>query len=230
MRKKSMVLPALLALLSTGCGQESTEATTVETTTAAAVETTVEETSTEETGVEAAAKETETARSLVVWFSLAGEQYDVGVIEEGNTEIVGKYIAEVTGSDTFAIEPVTPYPETLTGLFSVAEEETEENARPEYIGDMENWEDYDTIYLGFPLWYDDMPMIVYSFLEDHDFTGKTICPFDTCGSEGLMDTVETIRDLTGANVTEGLSVRGVTVQNDPSAMRDAVDAWLREIS
>lgn len=229
MRKKNMVLPALLALLSTGCGQESTEATTVETTTAAAVETTVEETSKEETGVEAAAKEME-ARSLVVWFSLAGEQYDVGVIEEGNTEIVGKYIAEVTGSDTFAIEPVTPYPENLTGLFSVAEEETEENARPAYVGDVENWEDYDTIYLGFPLWYDDMPMIVYSFIEEHDFIGKTICPFDTCGSEGLMDTVETIRDLTGANVTEGLSVRGVTVQNDPAAMQDAVDAWLGEIS
>lgn len=170
------------------------------------------------------------ADSIVIWFSLAGEQYGVGEITEGNTAIIADMIAEKTGSDTFEIVPVTPYPTTLQELFTVAEAEQAENARPDYQGNVENWDSYDTVYLGYPLWYNDLPMIVYHFLEDHDFSGKTICPFNTSGSEGLMGTVQTIQEIcSGAQVTQGLAVLGATAQQDRTAAEAAVDAWLEEL-
>lgn len=170
------------------------------------------------------------ADSIVIWFSLAGEQYGVGEVTEGNTAILADMITEKTGSDTFEIVPVTPYPTTLQELFTVAETEQAENARPDYQGDVENWDSYDTVYLGYPLWYNDLPMIVYHFLEDHDFTGKTICPFNTSGSEGLMGTVQTIQEIcSGAQVTQGMTVTGATAQQNRAAAEAAVDAWLEEL-
>jgi flavodoxin len=168
--------------------------------------------------------------SVVVWFSLAGEQYGVGEVTEGNTAIIADMITQKTGSDTFEIVPVDPYPTSLSALFDVALQEQRDNARPDYRGDAEDWDSYDTVYFGYPLWFDDMPMIAYHFLEDHDFSGKRICPFDTCGSEGLLDTVDAIREICdGAEVTEGLSVRGVTAQRDRNAAEQAVDEWLSKL-
>lgn len=85
---------------------------------------------------------------LVAYFSLAGEQYAVGVIEEGNTSIIAHMIAEQTGADLFEIEPVTPYPETHSGLLEVSQEEMSSNARPEFTGMVENIAEYDTIFIG----------------------------------------------------------------------------------
>lgn len=166
---------------------------------------------------------------LVVYFSLAGEQYGVGEISKGNTAIVADKIAEKTGADTFEIVPVTNYPADLQSLFNVAAKEQDENARPDYIGDVENWDQYKTVYIGYPLWYDDMPMIVYHFLEDHDFTEKTVYPFDTSGGQGLLGTVDTIRSIcAGADVKNGLTVRGSVAQNNPAETEKAVDNWLKK--
>lgn len=186
----------------------------------------------EETGDKAetdSSEEEETSRSLVVYFSRTGEQYGVGEISEGNTAVIAGFIAEKTGADLFEIVPQNDYPYDLQSLFRAAEAEQEENARPEYVGDVENWDAYDVVYIGYPLWFDDMPMILYHFLEDHDFSGKTVYPFDTCGSEGLLGTVDAIRGIcTGADVREGLSVRGVTVQNHREEAEQAVEVWLEE--
>lgn len=89
---------------------------------------------------------------LVAYFSLAGEQYAVGVIEEGNTGIIAHMIAEQTGADLFEIEAVTPYPETYSELLAVSQEEMNNNARPEIVGTVENMADYDTVFIGFPIW------------------------------------------------------------------------------
>lgn len=249
MRNRFTLVLLTCPLLLAACGQkeetaEGTTASAAVSETADTAEDTETATTTEETTapdegtvIAVTGNTTETgestkeegSRSLVVYFSLAGEQLDVGVIEKGNTAIVGDLIAEKTGSDTFEIVPVNSYPTDLQSLFDVASEEQDEDARPDYVGDVENWADYDTVFVGYPLWYNDLPMIVYHFLEDHDFTGKTIYPFDTCGSEGLLDTVDTIRSIcTGAKVKDGLSVRGVTVQNDPDSAEEAVDSWLSE--
>ena len=118
---------------------------------------------------------------LVAYFSLAGEQYGVGVIEEGNTSIIAHMIAEQTGADLFEIEAAVPYPASHSELLDVSRQEMASSARPEIAGIVDNMDSYDTIFIGYPNWWGDMPMIVYGFLESYDLSGKTIVPFCTHG-------------------------------------------------
>lgn len=166
---------------------------------------------------------------LVAYFSLAGEQYAVGVIEEGNTSIIAHMIAEQTGADLFEIEAATPYPESHSELLEVSQEEMSENARPEIVGTVENMADYDTVFIGFPNWWGDMPMIVYNFIESYDFAGKTVIPFCTHGGSGLSGTESTIEEITGAAMLDGFAISGETAQNNRDRSRDEVVAWLNEI-
>ncbi len=185
----------------------------------------------EETETAEETAEAEKSHSLIVYFSLAGEQYGVGRIKEGNTAILADFVEEKTGADTFEIVPVNSYPDDLQGLMDVTEKEQETGALPDYVGDVENWEEYTDVYIGYPLWYDTLPRIVIHFLQDHDFSGKTIYPFNTSAAEGLLGTVDTIRSIcTGAEVKEGLTVRGSVVQNDRDTTEQAVDDWLLETS
>ncbi len=173
--------------------------------------------------------ESSSDRRLIVYFSLAGEQYGVGTVSEGNTAIVADMIAEKTGADTFEIVAENSYPTDLKSLFEVAKEEQDSDALPDYVGDVKNWDDYSTIYLGYPLWYDTLPGIVVHFLEDHDFSGKTIYPFNTSGGEGLLDTVNTIKSIArNGDVRDGLTIRGTDAQNNRETAEEAVDAWLKE--
>ena len=165
---------------------------------------------------------------LVAYFSLAGEQYGVGVVEEGNTSIIAHMIAEQTGADLFEIEPVTPYPTTYQGLLDVSQQEMRNNSRPEIADTVDNMEDYDTIFIGYPNWWGDMPMIVYNFLEGYDLSGKTIVPFCTHGGSGLSNTESTIADITGGTMKKGLAIPGTTAQNDRETARSKVTQWLRE--
>ncbi len=165
---------------------------------------------------------------LVAYFSLAGEQYGVGVIEEGNTSIIAKMIAEQTGADLFEIEAVNAYPETYDGLLDVSRQEMSDNARPEIAGTVDNMEDYDIVFVGYPNWWGDMPMIVYNFLESYDFSGKTVIPFCTHGGSGLSDTESTIADITGAEMMDGFDIAGATAQNQRDKASEAVTEWLRK--
>ena len=97
------------------------------------------------------------SRTLVAYFSRADENYSVGVIEKGNTEIVAEMIAAQTGGDLFHIESVTPYPQNYRECTAVAQREQQENARPELTAAVENMDAYDTVYLGYPIWYGDVP-------------------------------------------------------------------------
>ena len=104
--------------------------------------------------------------SIVVYFSRTGEQYGVGVIDKGNTAIVADMIIEQTGADSFEITPKEDnYPMTYSELTDYAKEEQNNNARPEIASTIENFDSYDTIYLGYPIWWGDLPMICYTFLE-----------------------------------------------------------------
>ncbi len=165
---------------------------------------------------------------LVAYFSLAGEQYGVGVIEEGNTAIIAKMIAEQTGADTFEIEAVNAYPETYDGLLEVSRQEMSDNARPEIAGTVDNMEDYDIVFVGYPNWWGDMPMIVYNFLESYDFSEKTVIPFCTHGGSGLSGTESTIEDITGAEMMDGFDIAGEAAQNQRDKASEAVTEWLRE--
>ena len=165
---------------------------------------------------------------LVAYFSLAGEQYGVGVIEEGNTSIIAHMIAEQTGADLFEIKPETPYPTTYQGLLDVSRQEMANNARPEISGTVDNMDDYDTIFIGYPNWWGDMPMIVYNFLEGYDLSGKTIVPFCTHGGSGLSNTESTIADITGGTMKDGFAIPGTTAQNDRDTAGNEVTQWLKD--
>ena len=172
-----------------------------------------------------------TEKTLIVFFSRAGENWDVGTIEKGNTEIVAEYIAEETGFDIFRIEPIEDYPSDYNEMLDVATKEREENARPEIKNEIENIDDYQTIILGYPIWWGDMPMIVYNFLESYNFSGKTIYPFDTHGGSGLANTVNAIKETAvGSDVKDGLAILGKDAQNDFEKVKPKIDEWIQDIT
>ena len=165
--------------------------------------------------------------ALVTYFSHAGENYNVGVIEEGNTAKLAKVIAEQTGADLFEIVPVVDYPQSYDECLEAATAEQREGARPEYMGDVENWDQYDTVFIGYPIWWGEIPNIVYTFMENLDFAGKTVIPFNTHEGSGQSHSQRDIENaLPDATVLQGLAVRGATAQNDADATAKAVSDWL----
>ena len=172
----------------------------------------------------------EPAHVLVVYFSRTGENYNVGVIEEGNTAKMAKIIAGQTGADLFEIVPEVPYPEDYDSVLPIATREKNEDARPAYLGDVENWDQYDTVFIGYPIWWAGMPCIMYTFLENHDFTGRTVIPFNTHEGSGQAGTQQDMEErLSGITVLQGLAVRGSKAQNDAEGTGSDVADWLKNI-
>ena len=128
---------------------------------------------------------TETAaKSLVVYFSWSG-----------NTENVAKSIQHQTDSDIWEIIPVTPYSDDYDTVVDLAQKEQSTDARPAISGSIENIEQYDVIYVGYPNWWYVAPTIINTFMESYDFSGKTIVPFATSGGSGMGRTVEVLKAL-----------------------------------
>ena len=168
------------------------------------------------------------SKILVAYFSRAGENYQVGVVEKGNTKIMAEIIAEETGADLFEIKTVKPYPENYQECTDVAKAELESDARPEIVGKVENMSKYETIYLGYPIWWSDMPMAVYTFLESYDFNGKTIIPFCTSAGDYMTGKEVNIPKFAkGAAIRNGLGMVGKRCQDDPEGVRQDVKKWLK---
>ena len=124
-------------------------------------------------------------------------------VKLGSCEFVAKVVQETIGGDLFQIETVQQYPLDHDPLVDQAADEKSQDARPELAAQLEDIDQYDTIILGYPNWWGDLPMPVYAFLEEYDFTGKTIIPFVTHGGSGFSNTVGTISALQpGATVSE----------------------------
>lgn len=159
------------------------------------------------------AKSDESGKILVAYFSRTGENYNVGTINEGNTAKLAKEIAAQTGAELFEIMPVNEYPESYDEMLDVATQEKAGDERPEIKDTIENFDDYDTVFLGYPIWWGDMPMILYSFMESYDFTGKTVIPFNTHEGSGQAGTQKTIESkLDGAAVLKGFAMQGSEAQ------------------
>lgn len=170
-----------------------------------------------------------TKKILVAFFSRAGENYAVGHIEQGNTHIVAELIASATGGTLFRIEPATPYPDDYRACTEVAQREKRSKARPVLVGDIAA-EEYDVIFLGYPNWWGDLPMCVYTFLEQHDWQGKVVIPFCTHEGSGLSDTENRLQEACrGASVLNGLAVRGSVAQNEREKVRKQVLEWLKRL-
>ena len=172
----------------------------------------------------------EGSRILVVYFSRTGEQYTVGVIYHGNTAIVAEMIADETGADLFEILPEDDhYPMTYAELTDVAKKEQNEKARPAYAGEVPDLSQYDTIFIGAPVWWGDWPMIMYTFFEENAeaLAGKNLVPFSTHEGSGLSGFDKKLSSaVPGSTVLKGLATRGNDCQNKQDSVRKSVNDWI----
>ncbi len=158
----------------------------------------------------------QSGKSLIVYFSATG-----------NTEAVAEIFAEEKNLDIYEIVPEQPYTDADLDYNDSSSrstvEQNDENARPAISGSIENIEDYDVIYVGFPIWWGDMPRILYTFFDNYDLSGKTIAPFATSGGSGISGAVESIRELEPeGTVTEGLLTSASNAESD-------LNEWLGSI-
>lgn len=143
----------------------------------------------------------------------------------GTTERMAKIIASQTGGTLFEIEPVTPYPTAYTPTTEVALEEKNGNARPAIKGKVDNWSDFDTVFIGCPVWWWTTPMIIHTFTESYDFKGKTVVPFCTYASTYRDETLaEIVRITPDAKHLQGLGLTSGQINEN------RVGSWLTEIS
>ncbi len=173
-------------------------------------------------------KDMNSKKVLVAFFSRAGENYSVGNVKTGNTQVVAQMIADATGADLFHIEPVEEYPADYTECTEVAKKEHDAKARPPYKGDAKV-EDYDVVFIGYPNWWGDAPMAVYTFIEAHQWAGKTVIPFCTHEGSGLSNEDEIRQACKGATFQKGLGMYGHTAQNERTEAKAAVGKWLKEL-
>lgn len=175
-------------------------------------------------------------KSLVVYFSVPetdGVDASSGasrVISDGtmmgSTQYVASVISEATGSDLFEIKTVHTYPGSHKALIDAAKKEIDSNARPKLATHIRNLKDYDVVFIGFPNWWYDMPMPLYTFFDEYDFSGKTIVPFCTHGGSRFSDAINTIRRLESkATVLDGYSVARDRVPES----KDGTLKWLEKI-
>ena len=216
----TLILSILTMMIFTACGEDNGNASQKsESTTVAKVE---------EQPVPAPTKSD--SKILVAYFSRVGDNYDVGYIEKGNTHIMADMIAEITKADEFEIKTVKQYPANYRECTEVAKQELAEDARPAIDGKIENFEQYDTIFLGYPIWWSDMPMVIYTFLESYDFNGKTIIPFCTSAGEAMTGKEVNIPKIAkGSQIRQGLGVTGKRCQENPDSVRQDVNSWLKDL-
>ena len=218
----SLLLALLLVISLSACGSSSDQTANEE----AQADVTAEAEQGNDTDTTAAAG----GDTLVVYFSRTGEQYEVGVIEKGNTAIVADMIIDKTGADSFEILPDDDhYPYTYDELTDVAKKEQNENARPAYAGEVPDLSQYSTIFIGAPVWWGDWPMIMYTFFENNAdaLAGKTLIPFSTHAGSGLSDFDGKLSSACpDSTVGEGLAIRGSDAQNEPERVQSEVNDWL----
>ncbi len=144
----------------------------------------------------------------------------------GNTREIASQIHKNVGGDIFEIVTVNPYPMDYDTVVDQARKEQVDDYRPELAAKVENMDSYDVVFVGYPNWFETMPMAVFSFLEEYDFYGKTIVPFCTHEGSRLGRSVEDIKRLCPqSTILDGLAVRGGDVKN----AQDEVSEWLQEL-
>jgi len=172
-------------------------------------------------------KDNKMKKTLILFYSRPGNNYvggNIVYLEKGNCLVVAEKIRSLTGADMFQIEPVKEYSEDYMTCTEEAKRELSQNARPAYKGDIDI-SSYDTIILGYPIWWGTFPMPVFTFLENHDFTGKTIIPFSTHEGSGLGSSVSDIRKLCpGATVKDGTAIRGGSAARSDAEVKRIVEA------
>lgn len=168
------------------------------------------------------------SNDLIVFYSRADENYVSGVLKHlavGNTEVVAGIIKEFIDADVFKIEQTQPYSKGYNECITQAQSDQKRDARPELKAYPKSLDGYDTIYLGFPNYWSTMPMAVFTFLENFDFSEKTIKPFCTHEGSGMGVSEKDIKRLCpNATVVKGISIPGSNVEKS----RKAIERWVKE--
>lgn len=214
MKKMAAVLCMILsmAVLFCACSSNNDESKKTNTTT--------EENKEIKSSKKETAKQAETTKKqskiLVAYFSWSG-----------NTEKIAKMIAEDTGADLFKIETKTAYTDDYDTLVDQAQQEQKDDARPELKNTVKNFEQYDTVFLGYPNWWSDVPMAINTFMESYDWNGKNVIPFCTHGGGGFGGSLSSVRKGTKkAKVLKGFEVEG----SSADSAKEDVQAWIKNLN
>ena len=161
---------------------------------------------------------------LIVFFSHAGENYSVGNIKVGNTKLVADEIQKVTGGDEFEIVAEKSYDMPYDALTKLAKEEQEKNEKPAFKGEVKDIDQYDTVFIGGPIWWGTYPQVMFTFFDKYDLGGKTIVPFSTHEGSGLGSVVSDLKRLyPKANFKQAFDIYGHQVRGGEAK----IDAWLK---
>ena len=167
------------------------------------------------------------SKAIIIYFSRAGENYDVGIVDEGNTKMIVNYLEEVTDMQIYQIVPTTSYPEGYQDTLNAVQTERSSNARPSIKDPITDISKYDTILLGYPIWYTNLPNIVKTLLESLNLEGKTIYPFNTHEGSGVGNSISDIKSLApNAIVKDGFPLKGSYARKTDSH-KDIRD-WLND--
>lgn len=162
-------------------------------------------------------------KSLVIYFSRADENYAVGYINKGNTEVIAEYIRDITGADLFRVDRAVPYSANYKECCDEALIEKNNNERPAISRKLESIDEYEVIYIGFPIYWGTMPMPLFTQLEQLNWKGKIVKFFSTHEGSGLGSSEKDIKRICqGAEIKEGLAIRGSSV----NSARNKVEEWI----
>ena len=201
MKVKNILTAALALLLATGCnGQNKQEVKP--------------------------SKSNAMSKSIVIFFSHAGDNYSVGNIEVGNTKIVADYISEITGADQYEIVTHKYDGMSYTPLIELAKKEAAAGELPPYEGAAPDLSQYDTVFIGGPVWWGTYPQVMFTLFKDIDLAGKTVIPFTTHEGSGLASCASDVRKaFPKARVTGEFSIYGHEVRGG----KEKVERWLKGI-
>ena len=166
---------------------------------------------------------------LVAYFSLKGDTYNIGMVDEGNTQILANFIANYVKSDLYHIIGNNEYPEDHMEIVSQAKKEMKQNLRPKLVNKIENFEQYETIFIGYPIWYKIPPMAVFSFLENFDFSNKNVylfCTHEGSGQSGTFSLIQKILNKAKVSI-DGLVMKGTDTRD--SNAKEKVESWLKKL-
>ena len=201
MKVKNILTAALALLLATGCnGQNKQEVKP--------------------------SKSNAMSKSIVIFFSHAGDNYAVGNIEVGNTKIVADYISEIMGADQYEIVTHKYDGMAYNPLIQLAKEEANNGELPPYEGTAPDLSQYDTVFIGGPVWWGTYPQVMFTLFKDINLDGKTVIPFTTHEGSGLASCVSDVKEaFPKAKVTGEFSIYG----HDVRTGRAKVEKWLESI-
>lgn len=238
LKRRFLIMLAVVMIISmfTGCGSASVKNN--QTTKNDSTEKSSDIDSSSNAVTEAVQNNTDNENILIAYFSVP-ENVDTDGIDAnsgasivvknkdvlGNMQYMAMTIQEAIGGELFRIETTEEYPLEHETLLNQAKEEQNEDARPELATHIENVEQYNIIFLGYPNWWGDMPQPLYKFLEEYDFSGKTIIPFNSHGGSGFSNTIEEIKKLQ-PNATvkdDGLSIS----RNDVADSEQEITDWAK---